>query len=286
VGTRPANRYELISCAAGGHVLVATDAASVAGADPALVREMEGTRWHRCLRCDGWLPRPPPAEPARASAPGRDEIEVPLRGPLLRDRYVLRLIAIDRAIHVTVLAVLAVVIFVFLGHRHGLQHDYNEIMGSLTGGPDKSDELTGLLGYFRHLFLIKPAHLYEAGLLVIGYALLEATEMVGLWLAKRWAEYLTFLATILLVPFEVYEMVESFGTFKVVTFLVNIAIAVYLLLAKRLFGLRGGHAAEHRRRVQLSGWAAVDRATPGPLPAAVLSAAGETAGGDATGGPD
>ena len=261
-GSRPANRYELVSCAVGGHVLVGTDAASVAGADQALVREMDGTRWHRCLRCDSWVPRPPPAEPTREQVPGRDDIDLPLRGPLLRDRYVLRLIAVDRAVHVTVLAVLAVVIFFFIGHRNGLRHDYNEIMGSLTGGPNKPDELTGLLGYFRHLFLIKPAHLYEAGLLVVGYAVLEATEMVGLWLAKRWAEYLTFLATILLVPFEVYEMAESFGALKLVTFLVNVAIAVYLLLAKRLFGLRGGHAAEHRRRVELGGWAAVDRATP------------------------
>jgi len=263
-GSRPANRYELLSCAIGGHVLVGADAASVAAADAALVRETDGLRWPRCLRCDGWEPKPPPAAPTRDTAPGREEIDLPLRGPLLRDRYVLRLIAVDRAIHVVVLTVLAVIIFVFIGNRHTLQHDYNEIMAALTGGPNKQDELTGLLGYFRHLFLIKPSHLYWAGLLVVGYAVLEATEMVGLWLAKRWAEYLTFVATVLLVPFEVYEMVESFGFLKLVTFLVNVAIAVYLLFAKRLFGVRGGHAAEHRRRVELGGWAALDRATPDP----------------------
>jgi len=254
---------------------VGTDAASLAGADPALAREVDGTRWHRCLRCDGWVPRPAPAEPARDDVPERDDIELPLRGPLLRDRYILRLIAVDRAIHVTVLIILAVIIFVFIGNRNGLRHDYDEIMASLTGGPNRPDELTGLLGYFRHLFLIKPAHLYYAGLLVIGYAALEATEMVGLWLAKRWAEYLTFLATVLLVPFEVYEMAESFGAFKLVTFLLNVAIAVYLLVAKRLFGLRGGHAAEHRRRVELGGWAAVDRATPETV--AVAQSAGPAA---------
>jgi uncharacterized membrane protein (DUF2068 family) len=262
VGTKPANRYELLSCAIGGHVLVGTDAASVVGADRALVREMGAGRWYRCLRCDAWVPMPTPEDPTTDSVPDRQDIELPLRGPLLRDRYVLRLIAVDRAIHVTVLIILAVIIFFFLGHRSGLEHDYDEIMSSLTGGPNKPDELTGLLGYFRHLFLIKPAHLYQAGLLVVGYAALEATEMVGLWLTKRWAEYLTFVATTLLVPFEIYEMSESFGTFKLITFLVNVAIAVYLLLAKRLFGLRGGHAAEHRRRVELGGWAAVDRATP------------------------
>jgi uncharacterized membrane protein (DUF2068 family) len=262
VGTKPANRYELLSCAIGGHVLVGTDAASLVGADRALAREMGGGRWYRCLRCDAWVSMPPPDHPTTDSVPGREEIELPLRGPLLRDRYVLRLIAIDRAIHVIVLTVLAVVIFFFLGHRSGLRHDYDEIMSSLTGGPGRPDQLTGFLGYFRHLFLIRPADLFDAGLLVVGYAVLEATEMVGLWLVKRWAEYLTFVATILLVPFEVYELVDSFGIFKLLTFLVNVAIAVFLLLAKRLFGLRGGHQAEHERRVQLGGWAAVDRATP------------------------
>jgi uncharacterized membrane protein (DUF2068 family) len=266
VGTRPANRYELLSCAIGGHVLVGTDAASVAGADRALVREMDGRRWYRCLRCDAWVPREPPEHPTTDSVPGRDEIELPLRGPLLRDRYVLRLIAVDRAIHVIVLTILAVVIFFFLGHRNDLRHDYDEIMSALTGGPGKSDQLTGFLSYFRHLFLIRPADLFDAGLLVVGYAVLEATEMIGLWLAKRWAEYLTFVATILLVPFEIYELVDSFGFVKLLTFVVNVAIAVYLLLAKRLFGLRGGHRVEHERRVELGGWAAVDRATPDLVP--------------------
>jgi len=41
-----------------------------------------------------------------------------------------------------------------------------------------------------------------------------------------------------------------------------VAIVLYLLLAKRLFGLRGGHKAEDERRRTMSGWGAVDRVTP------------------------
>ena len=100
--------------------------------------------------------------------------------------------------------------------------------------------------------------------LVTAYAGLEACEMVGLWLNKRWAEYLTFVATTLLIPFEVYELSLGVSTFKVLTLIINVAIVVYLLLAKRLFGFRGGHRAELERRRALSGWAAVERATPGP----------------------
>jgi uncharacterized membrane protein (DUF2068 family) len=85
--------------------------------------------------------------------------------------------------------------------------------------------------------------------------------MVGLWLNKRWAEYLTFIATTALVPFEVYELTNSISAFKIIALVINLAVVIYLLLAKRLFGLRGGHAAEHARREDSSGWGAIARAT-------------------------
>ena len=45
--------------------------------------------------------------------------------------------------------------------------------------------------------------------MLVAFAALEAVEMVGLWLNKRWAEYLTFIATTALVPFEVYEFTNG-----------------------------------------------------------------------------
>jgi uncharacterized membrane protein (DUF2068 family) len=88
--------------------------------------------------------------------------------------------------------------------------------------------------------------------------------MVGLWFNKRWAEYLTLIATTILVPFEVYELVLGASVFKVITLVINVAIVVYLLLAKRLFGLRGGHRAEIEQRREFGGWSAIERATPSP----------------------
>ena len=108
--------------------------------------------------------------------------------------------------------------------------------------------MRGILGYLRKAFEYSPRHLVHLGLVVTAYAALEATEMVGLWFNKRWAEYLTLVATTLLVPLEIYELVLGVSAFKVVTLVINLAIVVYLLLAKRLFGLRGGHRAEVERR--------------------------------------
>ena len=261
---RPKNSYELFTCAWKGHALVGVDAAVVNTSDAMLAREIDGLRWHRCLRCDDWVPMPPPANPTRDALPERDEIEVPLRGPALRDRYVLRVIAVDRAIHVLVLTTLALVIFLFLGHRHALQDDYDRVMSALTGSPGNPNGLHGFLGKFRHWFFANPAHLYEIGLAALAYAALEATEMVGLWYAKRWAEYLTFVATIVFIPLEIDELTRSITTLKVLTLVINVAIALYLLLAKRLFGLRGGHKAVIARRAEGGGWTAIEKGTVQP----------------------
>ncbi|MEA2506572.1 MAG: hypothetical protein QOH48_1190 [Actinomycetota bacterium] len=262
---RPKLRYELIGCGLHGHELVGTDARNLRPQDALLAREGGGLRWFRCLRCDSWLPLQAPEHPAREHPPERDQIELPLRGRPLRDRYVLRTIAVDRAIHVLVLTVLAVLIFAFAKHETTLRRDYLKIMDVLQGGAGGPVTSSGssALARLRHFFRITPTHLYEVGVFVVAYAVLEAAEMVGLWLAKRWAEYLTFIATTLLIPFEILELIHKTSALKVVTLIINVAIAVYLLFAKRLFGLRGGGRAEEAERARDSGWEALERSAPG-----------------------
>jgi uncharacterized membrane protein (DUF2068 family) len=260
MSSRPANRFELFTCGWKGHVLVGTDAAAVSAGDAAVVRESADGRWYHCLRCYDWVLADLPLAPTRPTVPGRDEIELPLRGPLLRDRYVLRLIACDRAVHVVVLSVLTVIIFFVAGNHDSLQRDYTQIVEAF-GGPSQSHPF---LGAFRHLLRVTTTHLYEAGAVVLAYAVLEATEMVGLWLTKRWAEYLTFVATVILIPFEVYELTSSVSALKLVTFVINVAIAAYLLWSKRLFGLHGGRRAEHERLRSAVSWEALDHCGPRP----------------------
>jgi uncharacterized membrane protein (DUF2068 family) len=61
------------------------------------------------------------------------------------------------------------------------------------------------------------------------YSSLLMTEGVGLWLQKRWAEFLTVIATSLLVPLEVYEMYEKFTFVRLTILLVNLLIVFYLV---------------------------------------------------------
>jgi uncharacterized membrane protein (DUF2068 family) len=175
---------------------------------------------------------------------------------LLRDRYVLRLIALDRAVHVVLLSALAFVIFFFVGNHAALQRDYSQIVDAF-GGPSRAHPF---LGGLKHFFTITPAHLDEAGAGVVAFAVLEAVEMVGLWLAKRWAEYLTFVATAALLPLEAYDLSAGVSALKVITFVIN--------RAKRLFGLNGGQRAEEERRRAAWSWDVLEQGLAPPAPPA------------------
>jgi uncharacterized membrane protein (DUF2068 family) len=257
-------RYELISCGIAGHELVGTDAAAVRDEDALFAREAGGLRWYRCLRCDSWLPQPLPESPARPFPPHRDDIELPLRGRPLRDKYVLRLIAIDRAVHFLVLAVLAAAIFAFLDNRTQLRHEFFHIVSGLQGGVGgvTSTGRGGILGDLDRLFSLRQSTLKLLGVVIAAYAVLEGVEAVGLWLRKRWAEYLTFVATVLLFVPEIYELSKKLSPLKIVTIAINVAIVGYLLVAKRLFGVRGGGKAEREEIERDTGWDALERTLP------------------------
>jgi uncharacterized membrane protein (DUF2068 family) len=264
---RPRWHYELIVCGLQGHELIGTDAAELRPQDATVARPGDGFRWHRCLRCDSWLALPPPERPVREFPPERDQVIVPLRGKALRDKFVLRLIAIDRALHFVVLAVVAAAVFVFAARQQQLKGTAYKVLTDIQSGLGGRPRGHGLLYDARKLFSVETGTLVKIGLVIAAYAALEGAEAIGLWFQKRWAEYLTFIATTALLPVEIYELSHKLSPLKIVTFLLNVAVVIYLLLAKRLFGLRGGARAEAVERERDSGWPAVDRATPGGIPA-------------------
>jgi uncharacterized membrane protein (DUF2068 family) len=99
----------------------------------------------------------------------------------------------------------------------------------------------------RHLDDVGSWHLDLIRVLLvvaIAYAVLEGTEAWGLWHERRWAEYLTVVATAGLLPLELYELTERVTVLRLVALVVNLAVLVWLVWAKHLFGLRGGRSAE------------------------------------------
>lgn len=83
------------------------------------------------------------------------------------------------------------------------------------------------VGAYNHITILAVSGLAYAGL--------EATEGIGLAMRRRWAEYLTVIATGILIPYEAYEVVLHATLFKVGALLLNVAVVGYLAYRKRLF---------------------------------------------------
>ena len=141
----------------------------------------------------------------------------------------LTLIAIGKMIKVTLLVVAGVAALWF-AHRHGQL----EPAAAFTSASPGSHELHRLIA---HVAGISTKHLELLGVGSFVYAAVFATEGIGLWLQKKWAEYLTVGVTLSFVPIEIYEIVQHMSPIKIATLVLNLAALVYLVV--RLMGERG-----------------------------------------------
>ena len=90
------------------------------------------------------------------------------------------------------------------------------------------------------------SRLITVGIVALLYAGLFAVEGVGLWKSKRWAEYLTIIATFSFVPFEVYELMRHVSWPRVATLGINLLVVGYLVWKVRQHPGRNGAALRAR----------------------------------------
>ena len=83
------------------------------------------------------------------------------------------------------------------------------------------------------LDLATPLKLTTVGLAAICYGVLFAVEGTGLWLQRRWAEYLTVVTTGALIPFELYELARRLTVLRALALVVNLAAVGYLIFRLR-----------------------------------------------------
>jgi uncharacterized membrane protein (DUF2068 family) len=138
-------------------------------------------------------------------------------------RRFLRLIAIER----TVRGVLLISAGLYLLSHVG--SDYGRIAERLMRAVELDPRQHFLHRLVLRLHNLRARDLRIVGGLAIGYGLLETVEGVGLWLDQLWAEYLTVVATSLLIPFELYELVHRPSIWKVVGIAINLLIVAYLI---------------------------------------------------------
>jgi uncharacterized membrane protein (DUF2068 family) len=203
----------------------------------------DGRRMARCLRCDSWIAVRAIGKTDSADLeclPDWASMELPRRGRRLREAIILRLIAIDRGFHSVLFGVIAVGSFL-------AERKFPLFQAALRRWLVAVDQAAGQTGptpthsfvdkELRHLIAVRSGSLRVVAITAAIYCVLEGTEAVGLWKERRWAEYLTAVATAGFLPFEIIELTKRVTPLKVGTFVINVAILIYLLWAKRLFGL-------------------------------------------------
>jgi uncharacterized membrane protein (DUF2068 family) len=86
--------------------------------------------------------------------------------------------------------------------------------------------VTQLLQWFSGL---SEAKIHALRFVTLTYAAVFAVEGVGLWMRKRWAEWLTTIVTASLIPLEIWELVSRPNIGKAAVVLANAVIVAYLI---------------------------------------------------------
>ncbi len=76
---------------------------------------------------------------------------------------------------------------------------------------------------------LSESRLHALRLVTLAYAALFAVEGIGLWMQKRWAEWLTTIITASLIPLELWELISSPTLGKAAVLVANVAIVAYLV---------------------------------------------------------
>ncbi len=77
--------------------------------------------------------------------------------------------------------------------------------------------------------LVDDRKLEQLSALTLMYAGLFLTEGFGLYMEKRWAEWLSVIATASFLPIEIFEVVKHFSIIKVCLLIVNLAVVWFLV---------------------------------------------------------
>jgi uncharacterized membrane protein (DUF2068 family) len=240
---RGSNRWELVTCALAGHVTYAPD-------EEALADRLSGTTglgevW-RCLRCAEFTVGEPDGRGHPQDAP------MIMRGKALRQAIIIRALAVERLFRAVVIALAAYAVWKFRGARGAIQATLDRDLPIFRAAGFKVDQMT-IVHELEKALAAKPSTLAMLTLMLVAYALIEVVEGVGLWLLKRWGEYFAVIATSVFLPLEIYDLTKGVTMTRLVTFTINVAAVIYLVISKRLFGVRGGRKAydEERRGEQL-----------------------------------
>jgi len=233
--------WSLFGCGRHGHI-------TFAPVEPELRARLhaqlaDGEAWC-CLRCGAFVPGAPDLSGPAASAP------VVARGREVRSKLILRLFALERFLRAIVFGLAAFGLWRYRYSRNSIEQAFNRelpIIRTLFRQLGFNIDHSKFVGLLQHALSLSDGSLTLLAAGAGGYALLEVVEGTGLWLARRWGEYFAMVATSLGLPLEIYDLTRKVTVTALALFGINLALVLYLVIAKRLFGIRGGKAAYDAR---------------------------------------
>ena len=232
------DRWELRTCARRGHITYRPDEQSLA--HRLHTQTVLGPAW-RCLRCGDFV-----LGPVSGAGPA-DNAPLVLRGKALRSSIIVRLLAVERWIRAALLGFAVWAVLRFRDAKDSIQLSVDRDLPAFRAVGIHVDQLA-LVQSLQKALNQAPSKLTLIAALLAAYAGLELIEGAGLWLLKRWGEYFAVVATSIFLPLEIYDLANGVTFTRVATLLINLAAVAYLLLSKRLFGLRGGRPAYDTER--------------------------------------
>jgi len=240
------------ACARTGHVTFSPDEPHLA--EQIRVNTPAGIAW-KCLRCGVFVPGDP-----FAYGPGNEAPEI-LHDHQIRDRVIIRFLAVERFIRGLIVLVLGIIVYQLQGSQDSLQ---DRLTTSIPLLKPFADQIGWNINQSKFIHLLNvivettPHTLVLIAMGLVAYGCVQLTEGVGLWYQLRWAEYLTVVATSAFIPYEIYELMHTVTLFKIGAFVLNILAVLWLLWTKHLFGVNGGGAAIEVE--SLRGLSAIDHA--------------------------
>jgi uncharacterized membrane protein (DUF2068 family) len=255
--------WSLLGCGRHGHI-------TFAPVEPELRARMQarlpdGEAWC-CLRCGAFVPGSPHLSGPAASAP------VIPRGKEIRSRLILRLFALERFLRAILFGVAAYGLWRYRYSRYSIEQAFDRelpIIRSMFRQLGFNIDHSKVVSLLQHALTLSNGSLTLLAAGAAGYAVIEVAEGTGLWLAKRWGEYFAMIATSLGLPLEIYDLTRKVTVIALVAFGINLALVLYLVVTKRLFGIRGGKKAYDARLRSESVLEAARRAADSePCPAA------------------
>jgi len=146
------------------------------------------------------------------------------KGHLTRwDDWILRVIAVYHLLKSAFFFALG------FGLRHLLHRDLDQFLNDYVIEPFKLDPSSHFLRWaLDKVSVVTQGELRTISYLFFSYGELFAVEGIGLYLRKRWAEYMVVIVVSSLLPFEFYEICLSLAWWKLLLMAGNLLVVGFL----------------------------------------------------------